>query len=729
MGFRTTFFICLVVSGCRITNDTVESKGPQTPVAQENMIKPPIAEKQPYELEKHGDIRIDDYYWMKLSDEQKNAEQPDQQTQKVLDYLNAENKYTSQKLSHLESFREELFNEIIGRIKQTDISVPYLMDGYYYLTRYNKGSEYPIYARKKGSLEAEEQVLLDVNKLAEGYEYFSARGLSVSPNDKLLAYGEDTVSRRIYHIRFKDLETGGMLDDVIENTTGTIVWAKDNKTVFYTRKDESLRAYQILKHVLGTPSSEDKVVYHEKDETFSTYVFGSKSKDYIMIGSWATVSSEYRYIKADEPDAEFQIFQERRRDHEYDVSHFNNKWYIVTNKDGAKNFKVMVTDLEKTSEDNWVDYIAHRKDVFISSIEIFKNYLVVNERIDGVTKVNVIPWLDRSAAHHIAFEEETYVSRASVNREFDTDIVRVYYSSLVTPGSTYDYDMSTKTLTLMKQQEVVGGYDKEDYVSERISVTARDGSQVPVSFVSKKGVPKDGSQPVLLYAYGSYGSSTDPYFSSVRLSLLDRGFAFAMAHVRGGQELGRQWYEDGKMLNKKNTFYDFIDVGKYLIKENYTSNEGLFCLGGSAGGLLVGSVINMEPSIWKGAIAAVPFVDVITTMLDETIPLTTGEYDEWGNPNEKKYYDYIKTYSPYDNVEKKEYPALLVTTGYHDSQVQYWEPAKWVAKLRDMKTDNNLLLLHTEMGAGHGGKSGRFQRYHETAMEYAFLLDLAGKVD
>ena len=692
-------------------------------------VKPPLADKEAKELTIHGDTRVDNYYWMKLSDEQKNAETLDDQTQKVVDYLNAENQYTSTQTKHLSQFKDKLFDEITSRISQTDMSVPYFRNGYFYITRYEEGNEHPIYSRKKGDLEAQDEVLLDVNKLADAYDYFVARGLNVSPSNKILAYGEDTLSRRIYTIRFKNLETGEYLPDVIENTTGSIVWANDNKTVFYTRKDKALRAYKIFKHKLGTDSSQDQEVYHEADETFSTYVYKTKSQKYIIIGSFATVSSEFRVVNADTPDAEFKVFEPRKRDHEHDISHYGDSWYIVTNKDGAKNFKVMKTSEDKTSSDNWEEFIAHDSKVLISNLEIFKDYLVINERRDGITKVRVMPWLDIDNAHYVDFGEDTYMAYSTTNLEYDTDIMRLYFTSLTTPGTTYDYNMKDRTLDLKKRQKVLGEFNPEDYASERINFKARDGVEVPMSIVYKKGFKKDGSQPVLLYGYGSYGSSMDPYFSSVRLSLLNRGFAFAIAHIRGGQEMGRDWYEDGKMLKKKNTFTDFIDAGKHLIEADYTSNEGLFCMGGSAGGLLIGAVINMEPSIWKGAIAAVPFVDVVTTMLDESIPLTTGEFDEWGNPKNKEYYDYMKSYSPYDNVSNQDYPSLLVTTGYHDSQVQYWEPAKWVAKLREMKTDENVLLLHTDMSAGHGGKSGRFERYRETALEYAFLLDLAGKAE
>lgn len=718
-----SLFGILLLAAC--TNE--KTQDPQSMMINRTDIEAPVAEKQPQELMTHGDSRIDNYYWMKLTDEQKNAPEPDSQTRKVVQYLEAENAFTSKMTAHLDVFKDTLFEEIKARIKQTDMSVPYFENGYFYLTRYEEGKEYPIYSRKKSSLDNAEEILLDVNKLAEGFEFYTATGLNVSPDNKILAYGEDTLSRRIYTIKFLNLETGEYHEDIIENTTGSVSWANDNKTVFYTRKDDALRAYKIFKHVLGTDSSEDQEVYHEEDETFSCYVYKTKSKNFIIIGSFATVSNEFRYLDANDPESEFKLFDPRERNLEYSIDHYEDHWYIVTNKDEAVNFKVMRCGLDNTARSQWKDFIAHDPSKLISGIEIFKGHLVINQRSEGLTSIRVMPWGEKENAHTIDFDEEVYMAYSSTNPEFDTDTLRLFYTSLTTPGSTYDYNMNTKSLELKKQQEVLGNFNRDDYVSERLMVKARDGEKVPVSIVYKKGFKKDGQGPLLLYGYGSYGASMEPYFSSTRLSLLDRGFAYAIAHIRGGQEMGRRWYDDGKLLKKKNTFTDFIDVGQFLVDRNYTNSDKLFCMGGSAGGLLIGAVINMAPDLWKGAIAAVPFVDVVTTMLDESIPLTTGEFDEWGNPKVKEYYDYIKSYSPYDNVEAKDYPALLVTTGYFDSQVQYWEPAKWVAKLREMKTDQNPLLLHTDMGAGHGGKSGRFERLRETALEYAFLLDLAGK--
>lgn len=689
-------------------------------------MKPPIAEKVKKELTLHGDTRIDNYFWMRLTDEQKNAEEPDRQTEKVLDYLKAENAYTNAVMKHTEDFQQELYDEIVRRIKQDDESVPYLDNGYYYYTRYQEGNEYPLYCRKKGSLEAEEEIMLNVNDLAEGYGYFQATGLSVSPDNKLLAYGIDTVSRRRYTIYFKNLETGELLEDLIRNTTGGSVWANDNETVFYTVKNmETLRSERIKKHKLGNDHAADKEVYYEADEEFNVGAGKTKSKKFLLIYSRQTLSTEVRFLDASDPDGEFRIIQPREKDLEYSIKHYGDYFFIRTNKDGAKNFKLMKTPVDNPGMENWVDVIPHRDDVLLQSIEIFKNWLVLNERINGLLNLRIIPW-DDSPEHYIDFGEETYMARISRNPGFDTKILRYGYSSLTTPYSTFDYNMETHDKTLMKEQEVLGDFDKNNYEAKRLWATADDGTKVPISLVYRKPIDLDGTNPLLLSAYGSYGSSSDPYFGSDRLSLLDRGFVFAIAHIRGGSEMGRWWYEDGKLLRKKNTFTDFNDCAEYLIEAGYTSPDKLFAIGRSAGGLLMGAIVNSQPELYKGVIAVVPWVDVVTTMLDESIPLTTGEFDEWGDPNEKEYYDYMLSYSPYDNVTVQEYPNMLVTTGLWDSQVQYWEPAKWVAKLRDMKTDDNRLLLHINMEAGHGGASGRFERYKITALEYAFMLDLVG---
>ncbi len=673
----------------------------------------PTVKQIPKELSIHGDTRTDEFYWL---NQRENPE--------VIAYLNSENEYREQMTSHTKAFQEKLFEEIKGRIKQDDESVPYKENGYYYLTRYETGKEYPIYSRKKGSLDAKEEIMLNANELAKPYKYYAVGGRAVSTNNKILAYGEDTLSRRIYTLKFKDLETGKMLKDEIPNTSGSAVWASDNQTVFYSVKDASLRPYKIFRHKLGTPASKDTEVFHEADETFASAVYKTKSKKYIVIASFQTLTTEYRVLDASKPEGAFKIIQPRTRGLEYFMDHYGDKFYFRTNLD-AKNFRLMETSETATGKENWKEVIPHRNDVLLEGMEIFKDYLVLSERIKGITQLRVRPW-NGNQEHYIQFGEDAFMAYVDVNPEFNTDVLRVGYMSLTTPSTIYDYNMSTRKLTQLKQQEVLGGFDRNDYVSERIYIKARDGVQVPVSIVYKKGFKKDGKQPLLLYGYGSYGASMDPTFNSARLSLLNRGFAYAIAHIRGGEELGRAWYEDGKLLKKKNTFTDFVDCAEYLVQNKYTSTDKLFAMGGSAGGLLMGAVVNMRPDLFKGVIAAVPFVDVITTMLDESIPLTTGEYDEWGNPNDKTYYDYMKSYSPYDNVEAKAYPTMLVTTGLHDSQVQYWEPAKWVARLRTKKTDKNPLLLYTNMDTGHGGASGRFERYKEVAMEYAFLLDLAG---
>ena len=688
-------------------------------------VTPPIAEKQPYEMIKHNDVRVDDYYWMRLTDDQKKAENYDEKTQKVVDYIDNENIYTQESLKHTNKFQDKLFDEIVGRIKKDDESVPYFSNGYFYYTKYEPGKEYAINCRKKGTLDSDEEIILDQNILADGKDYFAVGGWSVSPNNEWLAYSTDYVSRRIYTVHFKNLLTGETIQNAISNSSGSVAWANDNRTVFYTSKnDVTLLSEKIWRHKLGSDSKSDKMVYHEKDDTFYNGVYRSKSGDYIIIYNLSTLVSDFHILNANNPDGDFMNFSPREKEHEYSIDHYQDKFYIISNWD-AKNNRLMETSETKTSKKNWKEVIPHRDDVHLLDMEIFKDHLVINERKDGLRGLRIIHQ-KTGKDEYLDFGESTYTSRISTNREFNTNVLRYSYSSMLTPSSTYDYNMDSGQLTLMKQQEVVGGYDQSNYESERLYAIARDGEKVPISIVYKKDLKKVESQNLLLYAYGSYGSTIDPYFSSVRLSLLDRGFVYAIAHVRGGQIYGRKSYDDGKMLNKKNTFYDFIDAGKYLINEGYTDKDQLFIEGGSAGGLLIGAVVNMEPDLWKGAICAVPFVDVVTTMLDATIPLTSGEWDEWGNPEEKEYYDYMLSYSPYDQIENKAYPNMLVTSGFFDSQVQYWEPLKYVAKLRDNWAGDNRLYLHMNMDAGHGGKSGRFRRYREVALEYAFVLDLAG---
>jgi len=703
---RKKFMLSFLLSGLMIMFGCSKNKTEET-------IMPPDAQKIPKELTIHGDTRIDNYYWLKQRDDPK-----------VIEYLKAENAYKEAVMKHTEELQDKLYNEIVGRIKKTDMSVPYLDNGYYYYSRYEEGDDYPIYARKKGSLDAQEEIMLDVQEMSKGHSFYSVVGLSVSPNNKYLSYGVDTVSRRKYTIHIKDLATGKILEDKILNTTGRAVWANDNTTLFYTTKDDTLRAYKIFRHVLGTDPAQDAEVYHEKDPTFSTAVYKTKSDQYLIIASYQTLSSEMRYLDANNPTGDFQIFQERERDHEYSISHYKDKFYIVTNWN-AQNFRLMETEVNKTEKSNWKEVIPHRRDVLLNGMDAFEDYLVLSERKDGLRQIRVMTQSgDRD--FYIDFKEEAYTAYPTNNPELDTEILRFSYSSLTTPRTVYDYNMRTGDRKLLKRQEVLGDFDPDDYHSERLSASARDGTKVPISLVYRKGLTKDSNNPLLLYGYGSYGASMDPNFSSTRLSLLDRGFIYAIAHIRGGSEMGREWYEQGKLLNKKNTFTDFIDCAEYLINKEYTSPDKLFAMGGSAGGLLMGAVLNMRPDLWEGVIAAVPWVDVVTTMLDETIPLTTSEFDEWGNPKNKEYYEYMLSYSPYDNVKEQDYPAILVTTGLHDSQVQYFEPTKWVAKLRDLKTDDNLLVLDVDMESGHGGTSGRFKQYRRTALEYAFMLDLLG---
>ncbi len=716
--FCTTAFSLIFASACK--NDSMNNKD----------IKPPVATKIPTEIETHGDIRIDNYFWMRLSDEQKNAKIKDEQTTKVLDFLNAENNYYNQITSHTNDFQSSLFEEMKSRIKEDDESVPYKKNGYFYITKYEKGQQYPIYTRKKESLDAEEALLFNVNELAEGHDYFQLGGLNVSPNNELVAFSVDTVSRRQYVLHIKNLKTGKVYDDVITNTNGGSVWANDNKTLFYTKKDPvSLRSYKIYKHVLGTSESDDVEVFHESDDTFGTFVTKTKSNKYIIIGSYSTVSSEYQFLDADTPNGTFQTIQKRERNLEYDIAHYNNHFYIRTNKDGAINFKLMKTPVTKTSKENWTDVIPHREDTLLEDMSIFKDFLVLEERNNGLNKIRIKRW-DDTKDYYLPFDEETYSASVHSNSDFDTNTIRYSYNSMTTPSTVVDFNMSTKAKEIKKEQEVLGGtFDKNNYTSKRVWVTARDGKKVAISLVHRKDTELNENTPLLLYAYGSYGATMSDGFSTVRLSLLDRGFVFGIAHIRGSEYLGRNWYEDGKLLNKKNTFNDFVDCSKFLIDQKYTSADHLYAMGGSAGGLLMGAIVNMNPELFNGVIAQVPFVDVISTMLDESIPLTTGEFDEWGNPKEKEYYEYIKSYSPYDQVKAQAYPNMLITTGYWDSQVQYWEPAKWVAKLREYKTDENVLLLQTNMEAGHGGASGRFDALKEVAREYSFILDLEHKIE
>ncbi|MGD9546180.1 MAG: S9 family peptidase [Candidatus Krumholzibacteriia bacterium] len=674
----------------------------------------PVAAVRPHQLPAHGDVRVDDYYWLNQRDDPE-----------VIAYLEAENEYLDAMLDHTEGLQDKLFQEMKGRIKKDDSSVPYLKDGYFYYTRFVEGGEYALHCRRPGSMDAPEQVMLDGNGMAEGHSYFSLRGVEVSPDTKLLVYAVDTVGRRFYDLHVKNLETGAELSDVIPQVTGNAAWALDNRTIFYAKQDPiTLRSYQIWRHELGRPVDSDVLVYQEDDDTFTCRIGRSKSDRFLLISCDQTLSTEYRILEADDPTGAFRIFQPRMRDLEYHVDHQGDRFVIRTNLD-APNFRLMECPLDRTDLVTWHEVIPHRPDVLLENVEVFDRWLVTEERFDGLTHVVLRP-MDGGASHLLEFADPTWSCWIANNPTMDTDKLRYGYTSLTTPWSTYEYDMATRARTLLKQEEVLGGFNSTDYVAEYLHVPARDGVLVPVSLVHRKGMMKDGSHPLLLYAYGSYGYSQDAGFNSSVLSLLDRGFVYAIAHIRGGQEMGRQWYEDGKLLKKMNTFNDFIDCGRFLVDRGYTAPDKMFAMGGSAGGLLMGAVVNMAPELWKGVVAHVPFVDVVTTMLDDSIPLTTGEYDEWGNPHDKTSYDYMLSYSPYDQVKAQDYPAMLVTTGLHDSQVQYFEPAKWVAKLRVKKTDLNPLLLKINMDAGHGGKSGRFRRLEETALSYAFMLDMLG---
>lgn len=681
------------------------------------MADEPIAKRIPHELKSpHGQIRQDPYFWMR------EREDPE-----VIKYLEAENAYYRAAMADTDALQKTLFEEIKGRIKQDDSSVPYRERNFEYYTRFRKGESYPLHCRRPVGDPHSEQIMLDVPAMAKEQDYYELDDGDLSHDENILAFSVDTVGRRFYDLQFKDLTTGRLLEDRITNVTGNHAWANDNRTVFYSKQDpDTLRDNQIFRHVLGTPVADDVLVYEEQDETFYTYVYKTKSEKYVVIGSSQTLSDEVRLIDADDPNKAPKIFAARRRELEYDIEHFGDQFYVRTNKD-AKNFRLMACPTDKTGEEHWQEILPKRDDTYLGDIEVFKDYLVVTERHDALIHIRI-----RNADgewHSLDFGEPAYTAGLDINLQFDTELLRFNFSSLRTPDSIVQYNMRTRAQTVLKREPVLGEFDSADYLSERLWAVARDGTRVPISIVYRKGFEKSGKAPLLLYSYGAYGYSTNPSFSSARLSLLDRGFAFAIAHVRGGQELGRKWYEDGKLLKKQNTYYDFIDCAEHLIREGYTSKENLYANGGSAGGLLMGAIANLRPDLFDGIIADVPFVDVVTTMLDDTIPLTTSEYDEWGNPNEKKFYDYMLSYSPYDNVQKKAYPNLLVIAGLHDSQVQYWEPAKWVARLRHERSDKKkLLLLKTEMSAGHGGSTGRYDRYKDLAFEYAFLLKLAGKM-
>jgi len=704
----------LLVSG--IPAVVAFAMSPQPPSAPPGMT-PPVAAQKPHDVPSPNGRRVDPYYWLR-DDTRKSPE--------VLAYLDAENAYKDAVLAPTKALQEKLYEEIVGRIKQDDSTPPTLLRGHWYYRRYETGKEYPVYCRRAGSMEEPEQVLLDGNAMAQGKAFFQVGGFDVSPNNELLAYTEDTVGRRQYTLRFKNLRTGETYADAVPNVDPDIVWANDNRTVLYVEKDpETLLGERVRRHVLGTDASKDTLVYEERDHSFYMGVAKSKSDRYLFIALQSTLVSEWRYADASASKLKFRPVLPREADHEYQVEHLGADFIVRTNWQ-APNFRLMRAPV-RTSADKatWRDIVPHSAEVLIEGFDVFRDYLAINERSGGLRKVRIKPW-GTGAEFYVQSDEPAYTATLGTTPELNSETVRYEYSSLTTPASTYDYNMRTGERVLVKREPVLGDFDPARYTTEFVFAPARDGTKVPVSLVYRKGFKRDGSAPLLQYAYGSYGLSMNPSFQSQRLSLLDRGFVFTIAHIRGGQEMGRAWYENGKLLKKMNTFTDFIDVTEFLVKEKYGAKDRMFAMGGSAGGLLMGAVVNLRPELYRGVVTQVPFVDAVTTMLDESIPLTTNEFDEWGNPKQKAYYDYMLSYSPYDNVRAQAYPPMLVITGLWDSQVQYYEPAKWVAKLRARKTDGNPLLFHINMEAGHGGKSGRYQKYRERAMEYAFLLTQAG---
>lgn len=712
------FAICL--SACQQGKEESGTDARQTQAKQTDieLLSAPIAKKIPYDVSVHGDTRIDNYYWMR----------DDTRSDKdLIAHLEAENAYTTKVMARTENLQEKLYQELVARIEKDDSSVPYKKHGYWYKASFSGDLEYPVFSRLPVSLNADEELLIDVNELAEGHEFFSFGWMSISPNSQIAAYTTDSLSRRIYTIEFKDLKTGAMLADKIEGANRSVVWANDNQTIFYVNKDpQTLLGYQVFRHKLGTPQSDDVLVYEEKDNTFYTGIGKTLDESQILIFHDHTIKSGVSLIDANKPESAARIFQPIESGHEYSVKKSGDFYYIRTNWD-AKNFRIMKVAVNDVGDRNkWQEVVAHASDTYISDYLLFAGYLIISEIREAVTGIRVIS-LDGKRVFSLPFDEQAFAVSFEINANFETDKLRINYSSLTTPHTVYEYDLLDASRKLLKQQKVLGGFMAQDYQSERIFVSARDGAKIPVSIVYKKALfKKDGSNPLYQYGYGSYGSNVTPRFRANILPLLDRGFVYVIAHIRGSQTMGRAWYEDGKLFNKRNTFTDFIDVTKAMLKLKYADANRVFAQGGSAGGLLMGGVLNMAPDLYTGIIANVPFVDVLTTMLDESIPLTSNEWDEWGDPRDPDYYAYMKSYSPYDNVEKKAYPNMLVTTGFHDSQVQYFEPAKWVAKLREYKTDDNLLIFNVDMAAGHGGASGRFKRYHEQALEYAFVLDLAG---
>lgn len=677
---------------------------------------PPVAKVEPKVDTVLGTVMVDNYFWLR------GKEKPE-----VIQYLEAENAYTEAVMQHTEEFQEKMFKELRGRIKETDLSVPERLDDYYYYHRDEEDKQYKIYCRKKGSLDAEEEILLDVNELAEGYDFMELGTYEISPDHQLLAYSTDTAGNERYTLRVKDLNAGELYPEVIGNISGDLVWANDNKTFFYTIPDDAWRPFKVFRHTLGTDPAQDELVYHEADEAFWMWIYKSKSEAYIFIGIGSKTSEEHRYLSADDPNGEFKIIHPRQPDLEYSPFHHGDRFFILTN-DEAVNFKLMEAPVSDPSKANWTEVIPHRKDIKLDNLDVFRDYFVVYQRENGLRTLRVRD-IASGGEHLIEFPEPVYSYDGDTNPEFDTDLFRFTYMSLATPNSVYDYNMRTRERELKKQKEVLGGYDADAYQSERVFATATDGTRIPMSMVYRKGMVRDGSNPLYLYGYGSYGISYDPWFSTNRPSLLDRGFIFVIAHIRGGGIMGRPWYDDGKLLKKRNTFTDFIACAEHLIAEKYTCSEKLIISGGSAGGLLVGAVANMRPDLAGIVIAEVPFVDVMNSMLDESIPLTIVEYEEWGNPNKANYFHYMLSYSPYDNVRKMTYPHMLITGGINDTRVQYWEPAKWTAKLRTANISDNRLLLKMNMGAGHGGASGRFDYLKDIAFEYTFILDCLGMLE
>ena len=678
-------------------------------IEKSKSLVPPQPQKKPHITEIHDITLSDDYFWLR---EKTN---PD-----VIKHLEAENAYTEKLLAHTEDFQETLYQEMLGRIQETDMSVPERIDDYFYYSRSEEGKQYSINCRKKLSLENEEEIILDKNALAEDHSYFSTGVLRVSPNHQFLAYSTDIDGSETYTLFIKDLSTGNLLADRLENV-GSVAWASDNQTLFYTILDETKRPYKVMRHKLGATAKQDEEVFHETDGSFYVAVRKTRSRKYVVIHTASKITTEIHVLEAENPNQVFQVIQLRQPGLEYDIEHHDQRFFILTNHD-AVNFRLMEASVDSPAIENWREIIAHDPSVKLDDILAFDHHLAVFERQAGLQQIRVID-LNTQIHHYIDFSEPVYSLWPASNSEFRTSKLRFHYSSLITPESIYDYDLKTKHKELKKQIEVLGEYDPSNYASERLMATSHDGAKIPISLVYKKGLIKNSNNPVFLYGYGSYGITMDPAFRSTRLSLIDRGFIYAIAHIRGGEELGRTWYESGKLRHKKNSFHDFIACAKHLIAQNYTSEKHIAISGGSAGGLLMGAVLNMDPELFKACIANVPFVDVLNTMLDETLPLTITEYDEWGNPNEKNYFDYIASYSPYDNIQPQNYPKMLVTAGLHDPRVSYWEPAKWVAKLRDTKTDGNSIMLKTNMGSGHSGASGRYDFLKELAMEYAFILD------